>query len=140
MANWFCPDEGLILLLQRALYTTGVSAAEDYDLKLFSNNYTPVFGSTAGSFTECTFGGYAAVVITHASFAAPTATAPGATTTSSTAGVFSCTSGAAQNAYGCYLVGHTSGKVIAACRFDNVRSMAPGATETVTVTITDLTL
>lgn len=140
MASWLCPDEGLILLLQRALFTTGISAAEDYDLKLFSNNYTPVFGSTAGSFTECTFTGYAAVVISHSSFPAPTATAPGATTTSSTAGAFSCTSGSAQNAYGAYLVGHTSGKVIAAVRFDNVRSMAPGATETVTVTLTDLTL
>lgn len=140
MANWFIPDEGLKLLLQRGLFTTGVSAAEDYHLKGFSNNHTPAFGDTTASYTESAFTGYASVAITHSSFPAPTTTAPGASTTSSTPAVFTCTSGAAENMYGVYLVGDTSGKVIAAGKFDNVRSMAPGATETVTVSLADLTL
>lgn len=140
MANWFCPDEGLILLLQRALFASGVSAAEDYYLDLYSNNYTPVYGSTLSNFTLCTFTGYAQATIPAADFAAPTATAPGATTTNSVQGVFSCTSGSSQTAYGCVLHGKTSGKVIAACLFANPRTMSPGATETVTVTLTDLTI
>lgn len=139
MASWVIPNEGKILLLQRALQTTGASV-EDYTLRGYSNNYTPVDGTTAANFTESAFGGYSAVSITHASFAAPTISSNQGTSTSSTPGTFSCTSGAAENMYGCWLQGVTSGKVIAAVRFDNVRSMAPGATETVTVTINDQTL
>lgn len=139
MASWVIPDEGKILLAQRALQTTG-AAVEDYVLKGYSNNYTPVNGSVAGSFTESAFTGYASVSITHASFPAPTITSNVAYSTSSTPGAFTCTGGAAENMYGVYLVGATSGKVIAAARFDNVRSMSPSATETVTVTLGAQTL
>lgn len=40
-------------------------AASDVKLKLFCNNYTPVRGMTAGSFTEAAGGGYAAITLTH---------------------------------------------------------------------------
>lgn len=52
------PDVGLPKLLD--LKTGKVTGPPTYTCKLFQNNYTPVAGSVAGDFTECTFSGYGA--------------------------------------------------------------------------------
>ena len=137
-ATWVIPSEGCIVNLGRALQTTGADAAENFTLDLYTNNYTPIASSTLSNFTLATFTGYAAVAITHSSFPYPTLTGGIVSTTSSTAGTFSCTGGSPQTVYGCVLHGVTTGKVIAASIFDATRTMSNGATETVTVQLEGL--
>lgn len=130
MANWVIPDEGKTYWLDRALLASGFTT-EDYTLKGFQNDYTPDDASTASSFTESSYTGYLSVTITHSSFPASTITSHVAYSAAPDAS-FTCTGGSTQTMYGVYLVGATTGKVLAAVRFDNPRSMSPGATETVT--------
>ena len=132
MSLMVIPDEGKILWLYWALCTDG-SDLEDFILKTYKNNYTPVDGSTAGDFTESNFTGYSSVAIARSSLPDPTITSHVAITTRSAVPTFTCTAGAAQDMYGWYLVGAVSGDVVAAQRFDNPRNMAPGAQEQIQV-------
>jgi len=134
MANWVIPNEGKILWLQRGIFTTGVSAAENYLLKGFSSATTVGDASTLADFTISTFTGYSDVAIAHTDFPAPTITANVAISTAPDA-LFTCTGGGPQNLVGCLLVGATSGKIIAGVNFDAVRVMNAGSTETVTPTL-----
>jgi hypothetical protein len=43
-------------------------AAASWSLRLFTNDYTPVFGTVAADLTECTATGYAPITMTPASF------------------------------------------------------------------------
>lgn len=138
-ASWVIPDEGKIILLGRALQTTGAVAAEDYVCDLYQNNYTPVNGSTGSNFTVATFTGYSQVAMPRTDFPAPTGSGGVVNTTNSVPGAFTCTGGSPQTIYGCYVRGATSGKVVWASIFDATRSMATGATETVTVEIAAFT-
>lgn len=121
------PDEGKNLWLDRALGRVGADTS--WRIRLYQNNYTPVDGSTLASFTESTFTGYSQVTVTEGAFGAAVVTANVAEANTSSPPTYTCTGGSAQNAYGWYMVGVTTGKVYAAQKFDNVRSMAPGAVE-----------
>jgi hypothetical protein len=55
MAGILC-DEGISDV--NALLVAAMVAA-GYQVGLFTNNHTPVYGDTLGSFTEASFGGYA---------------------------------------------------------------------------------
>jgi hypothetical protein len=72
-------------------------------LKLFSNNHTPAAADTAGSYTEVTGGGYAAITLTRAGWGAASA----GVSTYGTAQTFSFTG--TVTVYGYYIVGATSG-------------------------------
>jgi hypothetical protein len=124
------PNEGKLLWLYWALVTNG-GDLEDFVLKGYSNNYTPVDASTAANFTESLFTGYAAIDIDRADMNNPGIVANVAISTCSFVPQWTCTGGAAENLYGWFLVGAVSGKVLAAQRFDNVRVMASGATESI---------
>jgi hypothetical protein len=126
--NMVIPNEGKELLLYWALGTDG-SDLEDFILRLYKNDYTPVDGSSGANFTVSDFDGYMDLPILRANFDPVAIVANVAEIEYDTVPEFVCTGGAAQNAYGWYLLGDTSGKVIAAQRFDSPRSMAPGATE-----------
>jgi hypothetical protein len=93
----------------------GKTAVEGLVLKLFTNNYNPVPGSTAGDFTEATGGGYGAVALNGSNWSV-TAGEP-------TQGVYPEVSfvftGNIGNVFGYYLVGATSGRIRYAERFSD---------------------
>lgn len=112
-------------------YMTGVATTtETLSLKLFSSNTTPGPLTVLGDFTEVTGGGYAAKSLSAAAW---TVTGNSAT---STAQLFTFTSNIGL-IYGYYLVGATSGKLIASERFISgpYNIAASGDTLTVTATI-----
>lgn len=69
------PNQGEALALNAA---TGKTAATQWTLRLFSNNYTPINSTTEAAVTEVSGGGYAAIALTAASWA----TTPGSPTSS----------------------------------------------------------
>jgi len=89
-------DAGELNLLSRMLNKI---ATGDVKLHLYSNNYTPVEGSTLASFTACTAAGYAAKTLTGTSWSIVTTT--GTTEASYAEQTFTFT--AAQTVYGYYV-------------------------------------
>jgi len=96
-------------------------------MHLFSNNYTPVDGSTLGSFTECTFLGYAAQTLIGASWTfaadAPTCASHSTVTFSSTADQ------ALSYIYGFYLTRGSTGSLVYAERATDAPYAIVGATD-----------
>jgi hypothetical protein len=131
------PDEGETRLLTEIL--DGATVRENWTLKLYQNNYTPVASSSAANFTEATFTGYAAKTLTRtitaSTWQAVAEGAPsgawnpqanvGKSTYGSSAQVFSITGGTAQTIYGYFVVGATSGKVLFAEIFAAPRTLNP---------------
>lgn len=128
--NMVCPDEGKTKILDLAIHDDG-TGVEDWFLNLYQNNYTPDDAATLASFTQSTFTGYAPVNVTRATMGSPVIVAHVAHRTRSTVPVFTCSAGGPQNAYGWYLVGQLSGIVYFAQRFDVVRSMGAGVSESI---------
>lgn len=69
------PNQGEQVLLDAA---TGKTAATTLTLRLFSNNYTPIAGTTESNVTEVAGAGYAGIALTAASWV----TTPGSPTSS----------------------------------------------------------
>ena len=130
MANMVIPDEGKTLMLDLAIHDDG-SLQEDMTLELYQNDYTPVNGSTAANFTASTFTGYAPVTVTRATMGTPAIVANVAYRERSAVPVFTCSAGGPQNAYGWFLRGAVSNTVYAAQRFDAVRVMSAGVSESI---------
>lgn len=122
------PNEGKILALERWL-APDVATGEDWIVKTYSNNYTPVAGSSSGNFTESAYTGYLAVHVTEADWGAAAITSDVAYSTSSLTPSYTCTAGT-EAVYGWYAVGAISGKVLAAERFSTTLTTVPGATIT----------
>lgn len=61
------PSVGLVAILNDILNKSG-AVTWPLTLRLYSNNYTPVNGSTNANFTNVSGGGYAAVVLDSAEF------------------------------------------------------------------------
>jgi hypothetical protein len=122
------PNEGKLLWLTWAI-TGNPPTLESFIVKLFKNNYTPVDASTASDFTEATFTGYAAITIARTAFSAPAIVSDVAYSSVSGYPTYTCTAGGIEVCYGWYMVGASSGKVLAAQRFDNARSISAGAVE-----------
>lgn len=75
-------------------------------LRLFVSNTTPSDTDTAGTYTEATFPGYAAITLTGASWGAASA----GTITYGSQQTFSCTGGgASESVYGYYITQASSG-------------------------------
>lgn len=115
-------NAGELKLLEWALKST--STPEDLELRLFTNNYTPVAGSVTADFTEATFTDYAAKSLSRASWVAPATNGSGEAET--TYAVQTWTAGSSQTIYGYYVVGATSGTTIWAERFATARTPAIG--------------
>ena len=110
---------------------TGVSTStETLKMKLYSNNYTPTTLSKLADFTEVTGGGYA-----EKSLPASNWTITG-NAISTSPQLFTFTSNIGQ-IYGYYLIGATSGKLIASEKFTSgpFNIAANGDSITVTATI-----
>lgn len=118
------PDEGVTLLLGKML-KDALSSGEDYTLKLYQNDYTPVPSSTAASFTECTFGGYAAKPLTRAGWGTPSLVSGKASTTYSVMQTWTL-SGSPQTVYGYFVLGAITGKVLWAEKFAAARTLTAG--------------
>jgi len=99
------PDVGENLILEMIVNKT---AAQNLSLRLFKSNTTPSDTDTAGTYTESTFGGYAAITLTGASWGAASAgsIAYGSQQT------FTCNAAAAESVYGYYVTQVTSGTLV----------------------------
>lgn len=103
----------------------GKTAQENFTLKLYKSNTTPADASVTADFTESTFTGYSAATLTMASW---TVTQNSGTTPSvASYAEQTFTSSANQTAelvYGYFIVGATSGKLIAAEKFATAVSIS----------------
>lgn len=126
--NMVIPDEGKLKWIDWMLPDDGTNQ-EDFEVSLYTNNYTPVAGSTLSDFNEATFTGYAAVPLLRSDFLAPYLVANVAFTDSAIIPAFACTAGSPQTCYGWYMICTSTNKVVAAQRFNTARVMGPGATE-----------
>ena len=96
------PDVGENAILEMIVNKT---AAQNPVLKLYKNNITPSDTDTGATYTEATFGGYAAITLTGASWnsAASGSISYGSQQT------FTCNATATDDIYGYYVVQTTSG-------------------------------
>lgn len=67
---------GATLILKSAFNKVHASGGNNYTLKLFTNNYTPLTTSAAANFTEAAGGGYAAITLTAGSWTVSTTNVP----------------------------------------------------------------
>lgn len=96
------PDVGENKILENL---TNKTSPENLVLRLFKNNITPSDTDTAGTFTEATFPGYAAITLTGATWNAASAGA----ITYSAQQTFTCSGVATDDIYGYYITQVTSG-------------------------------
>ena len=120
------PNDGKLLHLMRALTST---TPEDWEVQLYSNNYTPVDTSVPADFTAATFTGAGVWTIAVADWSSPVIVSDVAEMSAVPFPEWTCTAGASQTVYGWFAVGANSGDVLAAQRFDTARVMSVGATE-----------
>ena len=99
------PDTGENLSLEMIVNKT---AAQNLLLKLYKNNITPSDTDTAGTYTEATFPGYAAITLTGASWG----TAAAGTITYGSQQTFTCSGTATDDIYGYYIVQASSGTLL----------------------------
>jgi len=99
------PDVGENLALAMIVNKT---AAENLVLRLYKNNITPSDTDTAGTYTEATFPGYAAITLTGASWGAPS----GGTITYGAQQTFTCSGTSTDDIYGYYVTQATSGTLL----------------------------
>lgn len=112
----------------------GTSVTENLTLKLYSNNYTPVAGSTAASFTECAVSGYSAKTLSRASWGDPSTNGSSKAEMSYAAQTFSFTGSG--TIYGYYIVSASGNVLMWAELFSPARSVNSGDSLTITPKIT----
>ena len=122
------PNCGEVLMLDNALKTTTPEALK---LKLYSNNYDCVEASVAGSFTECSGGGYAEKTLTRAGWGGAASGDP-SSSTYGTPQAFNFTG--AVTVVGYYIVGATSGTLYWAERLYATTGQAFANGDSLTVT------
>ena len=115
----YVPDAGELNLLKRSL---GVSTNGDQTIKLFTNDYTPVAGSVAASFTEMSGLGYASKTLTAGSWTVTTISNVASGTYAQQTWTF--TAGSSQVVYG-YFVIDASGVILFAERFASPPTIPP---------------
>ena len=104
--------------------------SEDQILKLYSNDVDPTATTTVSQLTEVTGGGYAAKTLNMSS---NWSVAAGVATTTPQTWEFDAAAG---DVYGYYLVGATSGSLLAAEKFDNGPYTVAVDGDKITVSIT----
>lgn len=128
------PDEGELELMDKML-KDALTVDENYLLKLYNNNYTPVQGSTGTNFTATTFTNYAIKTLTRAGFTAASTVSNKASSAYSTAQVWTC-GATGDTVYGYWIEAATSGKVLWAEKFATARTLADTDTLTLNIVIT----
>ena len=116
------PNVGEIELLTKML-KAALTVDENYILKLYKNNYTPVQSSTDADFTEATFTSYAAKTLTRTNWGAPTTVSNKASSTYSVQQSWTC-GASGETVYGYYVMGATSGVLLWAEEFADPIPMA----------------
>lgn len=101
------PDAGEVQMLTMALKKATV---ETQTIKLFVNNYTPVEGSVASSFTEMTTHGYAAKTLARADWTI--ATNAGVSDATNLLQTWTFTAAAAVIVYGYFIIETTSAIIL----------------------------
>lgn len=81
------------------------TAAQNLVAKLYKNNITPADTDTAGTYTEATFGGYAAITLTGVSWG----TASAESIAYGSQQTWTCNAVATDDIYGYYIIQTTSG-------------------------------
>lgn len=109
------PNVGEIELLAKML-KAALDVDENYTLKLYKNDYTPVQGSTDANFTEATFTNYTAKTLTRANWGAPTTVSNKASSTYSVQQSWTC-GASGETIYGYYVMGADSDVLLWAERF-----------------------
>lgn len=99
------PDVGENKMVEMVVNKT---APENPVLRLYSNNITPADSDTAGTYTEATFAGYAAITLTGASWSAGS----GGVTNFAQQTFTRSSTGATENIYGYYVTQVTSGVLL----------------------------
>lgn len=125
-------NEGEKTLLTWMLDST--ATPENLSLKLYSNDHTPTATDDGTAYTEATFTGYSAKTLSRGSWGTPSTSDGVASIAYSAAQTWDATS--AQEIYGYYLVGGTSGALIGAEKFSTVRELAINDTLSVLPKIT----
>jgi hypothetical protein len=97
-------------------YLVNRAAPENLVLRLYTSNTTPAEADTAGTYTEATGFGYAALTLTGASWGAPSEGAPSSIAYAQQTFTFT---GALGNVYGYYLTRATSGRIAYSERFSD---------------------
>lgn len=126
--NMVIPDEGKLLLAEWMLVTEA-SSFGDMEVVMYTNNYTPVDGSTSTDFTPATFTGGDPILITRAEWDAPTLVSHVAYVALPSPPTWTCTGAGPETCYGWVLYDVSTSTVIAAQRFDTARVMDTGAVE-----------
>lgn len=96
------PTVGSNVILELIVNKT---AAQNLVAKLYKNNITPADTDTAGTYTEATFGGYAAITLTGASWG----TASAESIAYGSQQTWTCNAVATDDIYGYYIIQTTSG-------------------------------
>lgn len=100
------PDVGENIALEAI---TNKTAPQNLVLRLYSNNITPSDTDIAGTYTECTFPGYAAITLTGANW---NAAAGGSISYNAQQTFTRSSTGTAENVYGYYVTQTTSGLLV----------------------------
>lgn len=116
------PNVGEIELLTKML-KAALDTDEDYKLKLYSNNYTPLQSSTDADFTEATFTNYTEKTLTRANWGTPTTVSNKGSSTYGVQQSWTC-GASGQTVYGYYVMGATSDVLLWAEKFENPIPMA----------------
>lgn len=104
MAQQVVSDVGADAILKCYFNNTRPSGGNNFTLKLYCNNYTPVQTSIASNFTEATGGGYVAKTLTNGSFTINTANDPSDATYATQTWTFTGALTTNPTIYGWYLV------------------------------------
>lgn len=118
-------DNGEKTLIDWMLNSTGTNIV----LRLYKNDYTPVFNSIAANFTQADFTGYASVTLTRGNWNTPVTNVLGAAEIQYNTDV-SWTTTTSQSVYG-YYVTDLSGNVLFAERFSQTRALVNGDSLTI---------
>ena len=127
MPDMVIPNEGKQRWLDR-LFKESADAGDIINVRIFTNNFTPSDTTVLADFTQAAWTGYAAVVLTPATFNAATVVANVGQAQYPTAPSFTMTAGSPVTAYGWYIEDPDTGVCLATQLFSTPRSMTPGAT------------
>ncbi len=120
------PNEGELELLDKML-KDALSVDENYILKLYKNDYTPLDTSTIGSFTIADFTNYVHKTLTRTNWSAAATNGSSKAESSYGTAPESWTCGASGNTiYGYWVEGASSAKCLWAERFATARVLASG--------------
>jgi hypothetical protein len=122
--NMVIPDDGAVLWLTWS-FGVNPASAEDFVVKLFSNDIDVDTGTVTGDFTEASFTGYSGVAVTRASFTSITAEDGIGTAESTVSPFFQNTGVDFEVVYGWYLVGATSDVTLACANFNAAINVTP---------------